>query len=675
MQIWYESDENLLLNVNNDASTAAPAQSISGIDPSVTTNANSSTNGKSASILYHQLVAMADNKNDEFKQELMHKINLITNDDESKQAWNEMIKHNGKDCCKQKTTLDQLRQDSTKCGMKYPNTLGYQLNVLEKYKQKDFYDANVYLSKLMITANILNDIFHCAMENIFCNDKFATYTKGPLKKMNRCQAKAEKDYAFRKFPHTACVLDIIRCSIVYPTCESLINGIKLLENAILKGNTPLKKILRIKNMFSCDYNFEYADIKFNILVEDNVSGHSMIAEAQILLKCMIDHKKKIHRIYEITRNEDFINDMSNVFEISKNKKEQLYYLIQSENTVENIELLTQFLLTYSNSNDFPDLNDIDNKTSNLTAWDHVIKSASLEKYKLLLNYGKPNNVSLMKLIAAGGSDKKVYKLLNLVMQRDDVFTINTSNDKSGYNPLVSCIVYGDNCHESDRLFTILLGKTKNKGGERVFDINHATNYGWTPIFYAIYHLDLNKFDMLLEEMDTNVHFVATNDKNYTPLLLCAYYAYYAKRVEFIQHMVLKNRIEMNLNQEKIDISKQVTSGGENALELVAKWSLYDELKYLLTLQQFKDYMKQHDSSNKVLKECAESTYSFDENNQREYINFKCFKVLLESMIANNCDKPQQSIIDSCKAKRPQYFDELIRTWPSINDNDQMVNIE
>ena len=124
---------------------------------------------------------------------------------------------------------------------------------------------------------------------------------------------AETDYASRPYPQSACILDIVRCACVYNTCEDLINGVTRVINRIKKGDTPLKRVLRIKNMFHVnkqeaqklaqrrkqplnpdDYLYQYADIKLNVQMDWN--GMSMIVEIQLLLRFMLNAKKKGHQL-------------------------------------------------------------------------------------------------------------------------------------------------------------------------------------------------------------------------------------------------------------------------------------------------------------------------------------------------------------------------------------------
>ena len=124
---------------------------------------------------------------------------------------------------------------------------------------------------------------------------------------------AETDYVLRDYPSSACLLDIIRCACVYKTPQDLTIGIKRVIERIKKGDTPLKRVLRIKNMFQVnkqeaqlkarqekrqllksDYLYQYADIKLNVQMDWN--GMSMLVEVQFLLHDMILMKKRGHQL-------------------------------------------------------------------------------------------------------------------------------------------------------------------------------------------------------------------------------------------------------------------------------------------------------------------------------------------------------------------------------------------
>ena len=98
----------------------------------------------------------------------------------------------------------------------------------------------------MIVANALNNKFHDLMKNdilkkgtefkiirfpflllfvLYFGDLFVSlvtkidlsvsYQSGPLKRIERCVAKAETDYSHAKYPTSVKILDIIRCACVY----------------------------------------------------------------------------------------------------------------------------------------------------------------------------------------------------------------------------------------------------------------------------------------------------------------------------------------------------------------------------------------------------------------------------------------------------------------------------
>ena len=112
---------------------------------------------------------------------------------------------------------------------------------------------------------------------------------------------------------SACILDIIRCACVYKTPQDLISGIERVIDRIKKGDTALKRVLRIKNLFrvnkqeaqekadqenrqlsELDYLYQYADIKLNVAMDWN--GMSMMVELQFLLEDFLMQKKRGHQL-------------------------------------------------------------------------------------------------------------------------------------------------------------------------------------------------------------------------------------------------------------------------------------------------------------------------------------------------------------------------------------------
>ena len=153
------------------------------------------------------------------------------------------------------TSINGLRQDN-KDLMTFPNGSNErQLNQLTKHGLKDFYDLQVYLPSLMIVANSLNEPFQKTMKNMIVNNSEmgngCLFKAAPIKQLSRAQAKAESDYAACPFPTSSHVLDLIRCSLVYDDCDSLMSGIKTFRKIIQQDvkNGCVKQVVRIKNMF------------------------------------------------------------------------------------------------------------------------------------------------------------------------------------------------------------------------------------------------------------------------------------------------------------------------------------------------------------------------------------------------------------------------------------------
>ena len=196
------------------------------------------------------------------------------------------------------------------------------------------------------------------------------------------------------------LLDIIRCQCVYDTPEHLMNGLNTVISRVKKGDTCLKRVLRVKNLFvehkkeaqmmlrkksvkreikNDDWLYQYADIKLNILMDYNAM--SMIVEVQFLLTFLNEAKKYSHPLYSITRRENFVNDLTNILTIGKTKQEQLYFLIHSANdSPVSMNGLAQFLMNYVNE---VDLGKLDEKGMNV--WHYVAIIGNVKMLRLLLS--------------------------------------------------------------------------------------------------------------------------------------------------------------------------------------------------------------------------------------------------------------------------------------------------
>ena len=201
------------------------------------------------------------------------------------------------------------------------------------------YDFSAYLTLLITRAQMINSVFVSKMESLYSqSDTPNTFRAGPVKTIKRCIAKSETEYANVKWPTSAKVIDVIRCSLTFEQIEDLNKGIAILlefiketkeEEEEKKKNPYLKlEVMRCKNMFTnmkegkhfrnktkrmkLPIPMEYRDIKMNVIISvwnDKLSKYeSIVGEIQFLLKVMLDSKKRDHELYEIIRHSIFVED-------------------------------------------------------------------------------------------------------------------------------------------------------------------------------------------------------------------------------------------------------------------------------------------------------------------------------------------------------------------------------
>ena len=81
------------------------------------------------------------------------------------------------------------------------------------------------------------------------------YKPAPPKTKDRSQTKASLEYYNRSWPHTKHIVDMCRCSVVFPDSQSLYNGLTKLLNGYYDGNETtndtrvVRRIVRIKDGF------------------------------------------------------------------------------------------------------------------------------------------------------------------------------------------------------------------------------------------------------------------------------------------------------------------------------------------------------------------------------------------------------------------------------------------
>ena len=150
---------------------------------------------------------------------------------------------------------DACRQDHPSVG------LGADLSaeVAERLSAEDrrFYDVNVYLNKLVCIARILDPEFQAAVADVFAPlAPLLVLQPGPPKSLARCRAKAQADYAQRRWPTAAQLLDPVRCTVTCRDSHDLLGALRHLLHAApppssddaSASSSPLA-VVRVKNGF------------------------------------------------------------------------------------------------------------------------------------------------------------------------------------------------------------------------------------------------------------------------------------------------------------------------------------------------------------------------------------------------------------------------------------------
>lgn len=191
---------------NNETKTDDKKENTTMDDSSHESKENMKKDDK---IFYDRLVNIAN-------QELVRQTNKLQDDIGNvsfleHNGWNNMINFSPLlETSKDLNNGMSLRQDN-EMWLTFPNKLSFDQNTLEKLSLTNFYDSKVYLSNLIIVGNILNPHFQKMMsQDILKNDKKVLYKAGPLKKVERCIAKAENGMCLYMCVSLYCV-----CAMIY----------------------------------------------------------------------------------------------------------------------------------------------------------------------------------------------------------------------------------------------------------------------------------------------------------------------------------------------------------------------------------------------------------------------------------------------------------------------------
>ncbi len=127
---------------------------------------------------------------------------------------------------------------------------------LRKLEMAEFYDTTCYLGAMSVVAGKIDATFHEAVRSIFDIDEITNASKdgsiqfrqGPIKSFERSKAKTQNDYGKNRFPTSAKVGDLVRCSLVFKRCQDCVDAISNLIRNVESKKTCIVQIARIKNM-------------------------------------------------------------------------------------------------------------------------------------------------------------------------------------------------------------------------------------------------------------------------------------------------------------------------------------------------------------------------------------------------------------------------------------------
>ena len=98
-----------------------------------------------------------------------------------------------------------------------------------RFNAKSVYDLDVYLTNVITRSHVMNPLFQALMADMFGSD---IHHGGPVKTLTRCKEKTEVEYSNMKFPRSAHIIDVIRCSLTFETIEEYWQGIDIYLHAI-----------------------------------------------------------------------------------------------------------------------------------------------------------------------------------------------------------------------------------------------------------------------------------------------------------------------------------------------------------------------------------------------------------------------------------------------------------
>eukprot|EP01083_Nonionella_stella_P045237 121579_1 len=277
--------------------------------------------------LYSELFAMINSQSNVIRNELRDDIQTMS--DKNETEWNSLRTF------RIQPNIVKCRQDTVANGLKGKYLFDELLSLSSGFKSFNaisHYDINEYLSDLVLVAHIVDDVFQDDIKNVFStfgstNKLLYSYLRGPVKLLKRARAKTETDYRLETFPRAACVLDFNRCTILFDDISHLLNALQLFTNAVQSQNAGcMIDIVRDKNGF-IEYTHDtpqYADVKLNVLIHYSKKNISIVGEVQFMLASMMKFKKSAHNLYQVTRNQEYVQNVLDVLPMSLDQNKMLF---------------------------------------------------------------------------------------------------------------------------------------------------------------------------------------------------------------------------------------------------------------------------------------------------------------------------------------------------------------
>eukprot|EP01084_Bolivina_argentea_P058179 106244_1 len=177
------------------------------------------TSFKKKRFMYHELINIAK----EMSKDIINIMDDIYEHLQTHKQWEKIMEiQNAKDF----TAV--LRQDDAKVGLL--KDMGFRdlfesktVDDDEKSEHmKSFIDSNLAINILTSAATNINHEFQNHIKTVM--SLYGSVKPGPVKQVQRCVSKLENDYQDVKYPKSAKLLDLVRCSITYNTVKQLIVG-------------------------------------------------------------------------------------------------------------------------------------------------------------------------------------------------------------------------------------------------------------------------------------------------------------------------------------------------------------------------------------------------------------------------------------------------------------------